>query len=122
MADFPILSNDFDAASFTEASENPSVAGGDTEGGYEISRARHTRRPRRTWTFRFGDITEAERVILQNFWDARFGGAGAFNWTHPITAVVYNVRFEKQSTLEFSRTGYGTNHRWDTGTITLKEV
>jgi phage-related protein len=122
MADFPILTNNFDAGSFKESSENPAVAGGDTEGGYDISRARHTRRPRRTFTFQFADISEAERVILQNFWDARLGGSGAFNWTHPITAVVYNVRFDRQMTMDFSRSGYGFNHRWDSSTITLKEV
>ncbi|MCR9222928.1 MAG: hypothetical protein NXH70_02565 [Hyphomonas sp.] len=122
MADFPILSKDPDGSSFKQNSENPVVVGGEMEGGYVYTRPRHTRRPRRTFEFKFVDISEIERVSLEDFWDNHFGGSVAFNWTHPITSVVYNVRFDPQMELEFPRSGYGTNHRWDTGIITLKEV
>lgn len=122
MANFPILSKDFDATSFKESSENPSVAGGETEGGYDYTRARFTRRPRRSFSFKFVDISEAERLTLQTFWDDHYGGSNAFNWVHPVTGQTYNVRFDRQMTLDFSRTGFGTNHRYDTNEITLKEV
>jgi phage-related protein len=122
MADFPIISKDFDASSYKESSENPAVASGDTEGGYVYTRPRHTRRPRKTFQFKFVDISETERETIQDFWDARRGGSGAFNWTHPITAVIYNVRFDPETELEFERSGYANNHRWDSSTIILKEV
>tara|TARA_R100001086_G_scaffold249921_1_gene191836 strand:- start:1295 stop:1663 length:369 start_codon:yes stop_codon:yes gene_type:complete len=122
MADFPILSKDFDATSFSEKSENPVVTGGETEGGYQYTRPRFTRRPRKTFTFAYSDISEAERLILQNFWDARLGGSGAFNWVHPVTGVTHNVRFGDQMELTFTRIGFGTNHRWDSSEIILKEV
>lgn len=122
MADYPTLAIDFDASTFKEVSENPVIKGGDTEGGYTVTRPRFTRRPRRMFSFQHVDISEANRVTLQNFWDGHFGGSLAFNWTHPVTSVVYNVRFAPDMTLDFDRAGYGTNHRWNTNTIVLKEV
>lgn len=122
MADYPTLSRDFDSTSFQEESENTVIQPSNTEGGYTLTRPKHTRRPRRTFMFKHVDLTEAERVTLQNFWDTHKGGSLAFNWTHPVTLVVYNVRFDSQMRIRFSRTGYGTNHRYDTDTITLKEV
>lgn len=122
MADFPTLSKGFDATAFKMSYENPAVQEGETEGGYVITRARHTRRPRRYFTIRFLDITEADRLLLEDFWDDHRGGSVGFNWTNPITAAVFNVRFDSGASLEFSRTGYGTNHRYDTSEITLKEI
>ena len=122
MANYPTLSSTLDASPFKESSENPAVAGGETEGGYDHTRARFTRRPRRTFMFVHKDLSEAERVTLQTFWDDQQGASVAFNWTHPITAITYNVRFARDMTMDFNRTGYGTNHRWDSSTITLKEV
>lgn len=122
MPAYPTLSYDFDATSFKESSENPVIPPSSTEGGYTITRPRFTRRPRRTFMFRHLGISEADRLTLQNFWDDHYGGSLAFNWTHPVTSVVYNVRFDPQMTMDFDRIGFGTNHRYDTGTITLKEV
>jgi phage-related protein len=122
VANYPTLSKDFDATSFEESSENTVIQPANTEGGYTLTRPKFTRRPRRTFMFKHVDLTETERVSLQNFWDTHKGGSLAFNWTHPVTATVYNVRFDPQMVMKFSRTGYGTNHRYDTDTITLKEV
>lgn len=122
MADFPTLSKGFDATAFKISYENPAVPEGETEGGYVITRARHTRRPRRFFTIRYLDITEADRLALEAFWDARRGGSEAFNWTNPVTSETFNVRFDSQAALEFNRVGYGTNHRYDTTEIQLKEI
>lgn len=122
MADFPTLSIGFDASSFSQDRENPVVSGGEMEGGYVITRPRHTRRPRYTFRFKFTDISEADRIELDQFWDDHKGGSLAFNWTHPTTETVYNVRFDEKMKLKFNRTGYGTNHRWDTDEIVLVEV
>jgi phage-related protein len=122
MADFPTLSKQLDASAFKMSYENPSTKEGETDGGYVITRARHTRRPRRIFTIRFVDITETDRLALEAFWDARRGGSEAFNWTNPVTSDVFNVRFDSQNSIEFNRVGYGTNHRYDTNEIVLKEV
>lgn len=122
MASYPILSKDPDGTSFKESQENPVVVGGDMEGGYIYTRARHTRVPRKTFEFKHVDISEIERQSLVTFWDTHRGGSLAFTWTHPITSTVHNVRFDPQMELEFTRSGYGTNHRWDSGTIIFKEV
>jgi len=121
MTDYPTLSKDIDASSFSQESENLAVAT-ETDGGYVITRSKFTRRPRRVFMFKHTDISEAERNTLQDFWDARKGGVGAFDWTHPVTLVVYNVRFSPEMKLKFSRSGYGTNHRWDSSDIELREV
>ncbi len=122
MSNFPTLSIGLDASTFQETSENTAVSGGDTEGGYVYTRARHTRRPRRSFMFSFTDISDNDKSTLQTFWDDRQGGSGAFNWTHPVSSTVYNVRFDIEMELEFERAGYGNNHRWNSSTITLKEV
>ena len=121
LTDYPTFSKDFDASSFNEESENPVIAS-DTEGGYVISRPRFTRTPRRTFSFKHVDLSEAERGILQDFWNGRRGGAGIFRWTHPVTGASINVRFSPEMKLNFNRTGYGMNHRWDTNEIVLVEV
>lgn len=121
MASYPTLSKDFDASSFEEESENPVVAS-EMEGGYTITRARFTRSPRRKFTFKHVDISDADKTTLQTFWDDHKGGASAFNWTHPISGAVINVRFSPDMKLSFKRTGYGENHRWDSDTIELREV
>ena len=121
MADYPILSKDIDASSFEEESENP-VVSTEAEGGYTITRPKFTRAPRRTFTFKHVDISNADKESLRQFWDDRKGGSGAFNWTHPISGLAINVRFSPEMKLKFERSGYGTNHRWDSSDIELREV
>lgn len=122
MANYPTLSIGYDASSFAHASENP-AHGSDTEGGYQVTRPRFTRTPRKTFRFTHVDITEADRVTLETFWNVRKGSSESFTWTHPVTGASYTVRFAlDMKTLEFTRTGYGTNHRWDSSEIILTEV
>lgn len=121
MADYPTFSKELDASSFKESSENP-VHADEMEGGYVVTRAKFTRAPRRAFMFKHADLSNAEKDSLQSFWNDRKGGAGAFNWTHPVSGQTINVRFAPDMELEFERTGYGTNHRWDSSEITLREV
>lgn len=122
MADFPTLSKHPDANSLTVEVENPVISTGDTDGGYEYTRPRFTRRPRRTFTFSYKNISAADRVTLQQFWDDNFGGSVAFNWTDPTTSTTYNVRFATDMKIKFTRDGVGTLSRWNTDPIILKEV
>jgi len=122
MADFPTLSKDFDANSLMVETENPVSGSGDTDGGYEYTRPKFTRRPRRTFSFQYRDISDDDRADLQDFWDDHYGGSVAFNWLNPVDGVTYNVRFDKGMSLKFSREGYGEVHRFNTDTIIFKEV
>lgn len=124
MADFPTLSKKPDGESYKEETDNPSIDPEGTDGGYFITRPRYTRTPPTTFRFRFRDISLADKGILDTFWKTTVKGSSVgFNWTNPVTGTVHNVRFGKEmKKIEFERTGYGTNHRFDTGEIILTEV
>jgi len=122
MANFPTLSKDFDATDFIEEIENPNYDAPEMEGGYVYSRPRFTRKPRRKFTIKFIDISQTDKEALETFWNNQKGGSLAFNFTHPVTGETINCRFASKATIEFKRTGYGTNHRYDTGNIELNEV
>lgn len=111
-----------DAATYNETSENPVITPGKMEGGYVLTRPRFTRRPRRTFAFSFEDMSDADKNTLQDFWDDMRGSSNGFTWQHPISGNTINVRFEPTMTMKFSRTGYGTNHRWKSDTIVLTEI
>lgn len=107
------------SAKFTEETDNPAKET-TTDGGYTYTRPQYTRRPRKTWVIGFTNLTEEERVILSNFFDQVKGGSNAFEWTHPVTKQIHNVRFK--GTIQFIYRGAGTTYRWDTSNITLREV
>jgi len=123
MAEFPTLSIGFDSTSYKVSRANPAYEGEDTDGGYVVgSRPRYTRSPPRTFTFKFVNVSHADRVTLEAFWETVKGSSVIFQWRDPTTAVLHDVRFTKGMMLEFERTGYGTNHRYDTGTVSMTEV
>lgn len=123
MTDFPANIRTLDAATFAQTSEDPAIQGGKMEGGYVLSRPRFTRRPRRTFAFEYVDMTDADMAALQGFWDQVRGSSNAFNWTHPATGQVINVRFDSaMGKIKFSREGYGPINRWKSDTIILTEV
>lgn len=56
-------------------------------------RRKRQTRTRKTFSFTIR-LTDAQKVALDDFIDdTSDGGTIEFNWTHPITAVVYEVRF-----------------------------
>lgn len=120
--DFPTLSMKPDGESYRLSAPNPSKDGEQTDGGYWITRPRYTRKPPRSFSFKFVDISQADRDELLAFWEDVKGSSVAFNWRDPTDDALYNVRFGKGFELEFSRTGHGTNHRYDTNEIKLTEV
>jgi hypothetical protein len=81
------------------------------DGGYVVSRARHTRRPRRTFRTGFTDLTPDDATLLENFYDLVRGSSVVFDWTDPITTSVWQVRFIDK--LSFQYTGVGISKRWD---------
>lgn len=109
---FPTLSANAvpDSSQFRVSYEDPSMRT-DMEGGYVITRARHTRPPRRTWMVVYRMLTNADRALLETLWDTVRGGSATFNWTNPQNSTTYEVRFKDP--LNFSYSGRGTNQRWD---------
>ena len=80
------------------------------DGGYVVSRAKHTRRPRRSFKTGFTFIPSADKLLLEGFYDSVRGGSVIFDWTDPSTKVVYQVRFAEK--LSFAYEGVGSNQKW----------
>lgn len=121
--DFPTLSQKPDGETFKVSIENPAIEPQNTDGGYLITRPKYTRAPPRTFMFQFSDISQDDRTTLDTFFSTQAKGSSvAFDWADPTSGTVYNVRFSKGFILEFDRTGYGSNHRYDTNMISLTEV
>lgn len=120
MPNFPTNLRIFDASSFEEAVEDPAIPPVSTDGGYELSRPRFTRRPRKTFSFKFKYMPTADKDALIEFWELVKGGSNAFNWTHPQKNTVHNVRFF-ETKLNFKKPVLG-NELWESATINLKEV
>jgi hypothetical protein len=81
------------------------------EGGYVITRPKHTRAPRRTWPIAYQMLTDADRTTLGNFWNTTKGGSLTFDWTNPADGAIYTVRFKDP--LQFKYVGIGSSKRWD---------
>jgi hypothetical protein len=108
-----------DAKYFSVKLEDPSIKA-EMEGGYVVSRPRHTRTPRRTWTTGFTDLSNAERLTLESFWNTQRGGSEIFLWKNKVDNVYYQVRFTKP--MEFKYAGFGTTYRWDCPNIELEQA
>lgn len=117
MADFPIASllTKEDAAKYGIELEDTGIRS-EMEGGYVLSRPRTTRRPRRTWTTGFTDITNADKLLLETFVNTK-GTFASFTWTVPVPNIlggskeVVTVRFSEVPTFKYA--GFGTNARWN---------
>lgn len=109
---FPTLSRGEDRALYSKELEDAALTT-PMEGGYVVSRAKHTRTPRATFTSGFTFITDAERATLEAFYEQVRGGSVVFDWTDPIASPskVYQVRFV--GPLKFDYKGKGNTHRWD---------
>lgn len=114
MADpvFPTLpsGNKLDSKKFDYELEDPSMTT-EMEGGYVVSRARHTRTPRKTWRCGFTYIDNADRAVVENFWNQVRGRSVVFVWMNPQDNVEYRVRFKEK--MSFTYVGQGSNQRWD---------
>lgn len=115
---FPTLSQGQDSSLFSVETDDPAIKA-DIEGGYEYTRPRFTRRPRRTFKTGFSDLTEADRTLLDEFYDDVMGGSDSFYWTNPVTSVVTLVRFKDPPTWKY--TGIKTRYRWQVQ-FAVKEV
>lgn len=120
MSNFPTIPQD--SAKFSERhAEDPAIQT-KMEGGYTITRPRFTRRPRRRFTTGFTDLTNAQKLELQAFYDLMKGSSNSFNYSHPVDATVFLVRFEPGSIPAYSYRGMGYTVRWDVSQIMLEEI
>ncbi|MDT4825288.1 hypothetical protein FQZ97_585680 [compost metagenome] len=106
------LSIGVDSSTYTVEQENPALTF-EIEGGYTVSRPRHTRRPRKTYAFSMVFLTDEDRVIIQDFWDLVRGGSDIFDWVDPATGNTVAVRFKGQDPLPWKYTGSGLTKRWE---------
>lgn len=139
-----LLSRPMDRKHYGLSIQNPAVST-ESEGGYIITRPRFTRRPRRTWTFGYTDISMADKSRIEQFYNDMLGGSMMFYWvdrhalegenwrrqndpTHPnykgpavdASQFTYLVRFTDE--LSFKEAGIGGNLRWDVPSIKIMEV
>lgn len=121
MVAFPTNIRYLDAASFSEEFEDVSIKPAEMEGGYVISRPHFTRPPRRTFSWKYTGMLDADKLALQNFWKLVKGRSNAFTWTHPTTGEVITCRFGEM-TMKFSRIGFGPTNVWESDTIVIVEV
>ena len=81
------------------------------DGGYVVSRAKHTRKPRKTFQTGYSSILNADRARLEAFYAQVRGGSVVFDWTDPIDKVVHQVRFADE--MRFQYVGVGVAQLWD---------
>lgn len=92
MSAFPSLSIN-PVYPISESREDSTIKS-DQEAGYQITRQRYSR-VRKKWNLTYQYLVDADYTALTTFIDVTVkGGADMFTWTHPITSVSYNVRFE----------------------------
>lgn len=118
MANFPTLGNKEDSAKYGIEFENTGMRS-EMEGGYVLTRPRHTRRPRRTWKTGFTDISDTEKQTIEDFYNT-YGTHTAFNYTTPVGGETVNVRFKDVPKFEWA--GWPQNPRWNINDIMLEEV
>lgn len=115
MADFPttIRKSDWDLFSQVRVKKQVRTR---MESGVVQSRALYTASK---WLFKIGwkYLTTSEYDTLVTFFDANLGGS--FNFTHPITDVVYVVRFTQDNLPESPPIG---EDYWSLSGLELEEV
>lgn len=121
MTDYPSDIKYLDAATFKQEMEDPAYEPAKMDGGYTLTRPRFTRSPRRTFSWRYVAMRDADRKKFEDFWKSVRGRSNAFNWRHPITGEVINVRFGEMKCI-FSRAGFGPVNIWDSETIVVEEI
>jgi hypothetical protein len=107
---FPTMTKAQDSKFYEIAQEDVTMKTA-MDGGYVVSRAKHTRKPRRSFKTGFSGILNPDRVRLMDFYDLVHGGSVIFDWTDPIEHVVYQVRFD--GPMSFKYVGIGSSQLWD---------
>lgn len=118
MAAFPTFGNREDSSKFGFDTEDVGLRG-EMEGGYVLSRPRHTRRPRRTWTTGFTALTQPQFDSFLDFWNEH-GTFKGFTYVVRTSNEVVNVRFSAKPVWKY--TGVGATFMWDISELKLEEI
>jgi phage-related protein len=118
---FPPVENDFvekeDSKYFSIDLEDNTIRA-PSEGGYEFTRKRFTRTPRKTFATGFTMMSQTDLNTIIEFWD-EYQGAKPFAWLDPTTNNVYTVRFADKPSIVYN--GIGNNFMYDV-TVKLKQL
>lgn len=117
MVAFPLATKQ-DSAKFGFEQEDVGIRS-EMEGGYVLTRPRHTRTPRRTWTTGFTDLSNTDKTTFEDFVKT-VGTYEAFDYNLPVVGTLVNVRLKTIPKYEYA--GFGTNMRWNISDIVLEEV
>ncbi len=110
MPAFPELSQGQDSSLYEVSHEDPAIRT-EMDGGYVISRPRHTRTPRKTFKTGYTHIDQTDRALIEAFWNTVKGGSVVFDWEDPVSLATLSVRFKEE--LAFKYVGIGNVHHWD---------
>ena len=104
---------------FFSVEQEDNAIKGETDGGYVSARPRHTRKPRKTFTTGYTDISHAHYLEAIAFYET-VGTYKVFTYVDRTTGTTYRVRFDKPP--KWSYKGMGVAKIWSCGSITLKEA
>ena len=88
--EFPTLSIGASFQNFTQDSAIDSTIRSEFADGTVLTRARFTR-TRKSFSYGYGFLTAADKVLLENLQTSIKIGANTFYWTNPSDAVEYEV-------------------------------
>lgn len=119
MANFPTLNNKEDSKKFGFDTEDVGIRS-DMEGGYVLTRPRHTRPPRRIFKTGFTGINNTDFNSFMAFWNS-YGTYKAFTYiVKTSNNELVNVRFQAKPNFQY--VGVGATYLWDINDIILEEV
>lgn len=125
MSIFPTFSSLPDQATWEEQRVDSTLRT-QTDGGYVLTRPRHTRPPLRMFRFGYTYLSNADKLAFEAFLETVQIGGDAFTWQHPFNGNTYQVRFNSAPVfkyLVFHKNLDGTpDHRWQVTGIDLQEA
>jgi len=99
-----------DSSKFEEVKTDPAMRVR-MDGGYTVTRARHTRKPTRSFKIGYTFMNAVDKLALDTFYDNMRGGSLIFDWKDPATNITYQARFG--GPINYKHVGSGNTRRWD---------
>lgn len=107
---FPTLTSNMDSSKYSIELDDNTMSE-ELEGGYTVTRARTTRRIRKTFKIGYTYITDADKALLEAHFSATAVGALIFSWVNTEDGLTYLVRIKGKVGFKYVGTlGY---RRWD---------
>lgn len=106
---FPKMDKDMDSSLYAVEQEDKSLKT-QMDGGYVVSRAKHTRKPRKTFKIGYTALLAPDKGRLMDFYDI-VDCSLIFDWFDPPTQKTYQVRFAAPPAYNYKGIGY--TQLWD---------